>query len=115
MSPGLAIYAHPQSIFSVIRGFDSGARATGFETMTKRLAQSLTLAGTRLEQVLTASKQPPRWLVANQRTLEQLASELVAPDMITRQHKASSEGSADALSFVRDVLAKDDAFGDKER
>ncbi len=105
-SPGLAAYVHPQWAH---RAYQPPRRRheTGFDPVTGSASAALTLAAMRFDDSLALDAEPPRWLGANQRVLEQLASEIVDPIVVSEHRAASDQGVKDALSFLRDVLGKD--------
>jgi hypothetical protein len=114
-SPGLAIYVHPQRVHEAVPAAEVTEHALSFERQSIKFVQGLTLAGTPLEEKLTSEGEPPRWLAASQRSLEQVASELLAPGVATEYTEAASQGLHDALKFMQDLVAEHGgAYPEKE-
>jgi hypothetical protein len=104
-SPGMTIYVHPQRVHEVVPSAGVVESALAFERDWIGFAQGLTLAGAASEETLTVPGEPPRELAAKQRALEQLASELLIPPGDSRYAQAANQGLADALAFMKDLLA----------
>ena len=73
-SGGMALYVHPQRVYGASSVERSGSAVVFEQELISY--QSLTLAGTPLEDALTNAGQPSRQLAAKQRMLEQWTSEL---------------------------------------
>jgi hypothetical protein len=106
-SPGLATYVHPQRVAQAVDAPHAQDRTRAFEATTATVASDLTLASIGLDDVLAPGAEAPRWLGANQRVLEQIASEIIDPLGETEHRVASDQGVKDALVFLKNVLAKD--------
>lgn len=106
-SPGLATYVHPQRVAQAVDEQHAQDRTRAFEAQTATVASDLTLASIGLDELLATDAEPPRWLGANQRVLEQMAGEIIDPLCETDRRMASDQGVKDALAFLKDVLAKD--------
>jgi hypothetical protein len=105
-SPGMAVYVHPQRVQQACAA-ERIESAVVFEREWISHGLSLTLAGTELDDSLTRSGQPPRRLAAKQRMLEQWASELLTPQVDSPYTEAANQGVADALAFMKDLIAKE--------
>jgi hypothetical protein len=105
-SGGMAVYVHPQRVQDAC-GVERTESVAIFEREWISYGQSLTLAGTGLDDALTSSGQPPRRLAAKQRMLEQWASELLTPQVESPYTEAANQGVADALAFMKELIAKE--------
>jgi hypothetical protein len=114
-SPGMSIYVHPQRVQTACETVERVQTAVAFESERISVARSLTLAGTSLEDSLTSTGQPPRRLAAKQRELEQWASQLLRPGGESPYAEAANQGLADALTFVKNLLAEESRPREDER